>query len=573
MKNLVTILALLLIVVICFSVTSYAKGKKLQSTNGVRDGGVVADVWQIPKASTPPLIDGEADDIWWNVAAVPNRKVECSLTGRTSDSLSERAWDDFAVTTRVMWDADNLYLFINVVDDTLFASRTDQPWMNDNIELFFDGGNEKATTYDDNDLQIHWNYGETVESHPITASSIGNWVWAETNSGYNWEIAIPNAELVKGGNPLFAYEADKEIGFEVSVGDEETVNSPQFNLHWWTNNNLTWQQPNTFGTAVLSSIEVTPTYEIVHAGAAVNIDGEMTDGEGWENAAELTNNKYEQASPGDLYPLKAREDSWRDFYVQSWTMWDESNLYFFMKVVDDTLFAARTDQPWMNDNLELFFDGGNEKATSYDDNDLQVHWNYGETPESHPITSGSIGNWVWVETDLGYNFEMAIPNTELVKGGNPLFAYEADKEIGYEISVGDEETALSTPQKNLHWWTTNNLTWQQPNTFGTALLVTSRGVGIENQPSNVVTNYTLEQNYPNPFNPTTQITYTIPKSEKVKLTVYNVLGNQVAVLVDQTQGAGTYTKTFNAQGLASGIYFYKLETGSKSMAKKMMLIK
>jgi hypothetical protein len=570
MKNLVTILALLLIIVICFSSVSFAKGKKLQTTNGVRDGGVFNDVLRIAKASAPPIIDGEMDEIWFNVAAIPCRKVETGVKP-IPDSLAVCAYDDFAVTFRTMWDADNFYLFINVVDDTLFASRTDQPWMNDNVELYFDGGNEKATSYDANDQQIHWNYGETPESHPITSGSVGNWAWYETSSGYNWEIAIPNAELAKDGVPLFAYEADKEIGFEVSVGDEETVNSSQYNLHWWTSNNLTWQQPNSFGTAVLSGKAVTTTYEIVQAGMVV-VDGDMTEGEGWDQANELTNNKYEGAAGTvDNYPQKGREGSWRDIYVQNWSMWDANYFYFFMKVVDDTLFAGRSDQPWMNDNLELFWDGGNEKATSYDANDLQVHWNYGETPESHPITSGSLGTWVWVETDLGYNFELAIPHTDLAKDGVPLFNFEMDKEIGYEISLGDEETATSTPQKNLHWWTTNNLTWQQPNSFGTAVLLGTNA--IETQGPGVVTSYSLEQNYPNPFNPSTQITYSIPKSERVKLTVYNVLGNQVAVLVDQTQSQGTYTKSFNAQNLASGIYFYKLETGSKVMAKKMMLIK
>jgi hypothetical protein len=311
----------------------------------------------------------------------------------------------------------------------------------------------------------------------------------------------------------------------------------------------------------------------VHAGTVI-VDGEMTEGEGWDLANELSNNKYEGAAGTvDNYPQRGREETWRDIYVQNWSMWDANNFYFFMKVVDDTLFAGNTSSPWMNDNLELFFDGGNEKATSFDSNDLQVHWNYGETPESHPITAGSLGNWVWMETDLGYNFEMAIPNDVLIKtaGGLPIFAYEDDKEIGFEVSLGDEETINSTPQKNLHWWTTNNLTWQQPNSFGTAVLLGTNA--IETQGPGVVTSYSLDQNYPNPFNPSTTITYSIPKSDRVKLTVYNVLGNQVAVLVDQTQSQGTYTKTFNAQNLASGIYFYKLETGSTVMAKKMMLIK
>jgi len=263
---------------------------------------------------------------------------------------------------------------------------------------------------------------------------------------------------------------------------------------------------------------------------------------------------------------------WYDFMVSSWTMWDADNFYVFIKVVDDTLFAERSDQPWMNDNIELFFDGGNEKATSYDPNDLQIHWNYGETVESHPITPTSVGNWVWLETEMGYNFELAIPNDQLIKDAVPLFPYEADKTIGYEISVGDEENATPPKQKNLHWWTTNNLTWQQPNTFGTGTLITVDAINDPNDPL-VANSYKLDQNFPNPFNPTTQITYTIPKTEKVKLVVYNLLGDQVAQLVNSTQGKGSYTVPFNAQNLSSGIYFYQLEAGNISLVKKMMHIK
>jgi hypothetical protein len=303
------------------------------------------------------------------------------------------------------------------------------------------------------------------------------------------------------------------------------------------------------------------------------MDGEMTEGEGWEYADEITNNKYEGAAGTvDIYPQKNREGMWYDFMVSTWTMWDADNFYIFIKVIDDTLFAERTDQPWMNDNVELFFDGNNDKATSYDANDLQIHWNFGETVENHPITPTSVGNWFWLETEMGYNFELAIPNDQLVKDNVPLFPYEADKTIGYEVSVGDEETATSMPQKNLHWWTTNNLTWQQPNTFGTAILINLDAIDDQDNPQ-VANSYVLDQNYPNPFNPTTRISYTVPKTEKVKLVVYNLLGDQVAQLVNSTKTKGTHTVTFNAQNLSSGVYFYQLEAGTTSLVKKMMFIK
>ncbi len=85
---------------------------------------------------------------------------------------------------------------------------------------------------------------------------------------------------------------------------------------------------------------------------------------------------------------------------------------------------------------------------------------------------------------------------------------------------------------------------------------------------------TLLSNYPNPFNSTTRISFTIPKSERVSLTVYDVLGRKVATLMNNEQlTAGTHEKIWNANKLATGIYFYRLQTGSSVFTKKMMYLK
>ena len=85
--------------------------------------------------------------------------------------------------------------------------------------------------------------------------------------------------------------------------------------------------------------------------------------------------------------------------------------------------------------------------------------------------------------------------------------------------------------------------------------------------------FELAQNYPNPFNPTTKIDFSVPTNSNVKLTVYNVLGQQIAVLVNGFMKSGNHTVDFNAAGLNSGLYFYKLESNGTSLVKKMMLIK
>ncbi|MDR3666116.1 MAG: T9SS type A sorting domain-containing protein, partial [Ignavibacteriaceae bacterium] len=88
-----------------------------------------------------------------------------------------------------------------------------------------------------------------------------------------------------------------------------------------------------------------------------------------------------------------------------------------------------------------------------------------------------------------------------------------------------------------------------------------------------VSSYRLEQNYPNPFNPSTIIRYSIPQDGYVKLSVYNILGKEVSTLVNNWQRSGSYSVMFNARNLSSSVYFYKLESGTFSSVKKLILIK
>jgi uncharacterized protein (UPF0218 family) len=85
--------------------------------------------------------------------------------------------------------------------------------------------------------------------------------------------------------------------------------------------------------------------------------------------------------------------------------------------------------------------------------------------------------------------------------------------------------------------------------------------------------FALEQNYPNPFNPATTINYSIPEAGNVEMKVYDILGNEVATLVNETKVPGNYSAVFDASSFASGIYIYTLRTNSFVQTKKMMLMK
>jgi photosystem II stability/assembly factor-like uncharacterized protein len=97
---------------------------------------------------------------------------------------------------------------------------------------------------------------------------------------------------------------------------------------------------------------------------------------------------------------------------------------------------------------------------------------------------------------------------------------------------------------------------------------------VINSPQKVIPDrFSFEQNYPNPFNPSTVIKYSIPKASLVSMKVYDILGNDIATLVNENKPAGTYELTWNASNLPSGIYFYRIQAGSFIDTKKMILLK
>ena len=96
---------------------------------------------------------------------------------------------------------------------------------------------------------------------------------------------------------------------------------------------------------------------------------------------------------------------------------------------------------------------------------------------------------------------------------------------------------------------------------------------VENISGVTPDNYTLSQNYPNPFNPSTTINFSIPNSEFVTLKVYNILGSEVATLVNENLASGAYRFNFDARNLASGVYLYELNAGNFREIKKMNLLK
>jgi len=155
----------------------------------------------------------------------------------------------------------------------------------------------------------------------------------------------------------------------------------------------------------------------------------------------------------------------------------------------------------------------------------------------------------------------------------------ADWPIPVDLSYTDADLKVAgmagLPLGDLNWFPSNYTTWKAQET---AELTHIQGIldgttGVATTQQGLPQTFQLQQNFPNPFNPSTDISYTIGKAGNVTLKVYNMLGQDVATLVNGYQSANTYHVNFNASSLSSGVYLYELRTGSNVTTKKMVLMK
>ncbi|MCL5031513.1 MAG: T9SS type A sorting domain-containing protein [Bacteroidetes bacterium] len=198
-------------------------------------------------------------------------------------------------------------------------------------------------------------------------------------------------------------------------------------------------------------------------------------------------------------------------------------------------------------------------------------------PSNYPTFTGQLFTPVkgWNTIDISSS-NITNPNTS----GNDFF-------LGVKYDGKDEPLIGLDTVSNGRGWEYNpvNSSWTQLDNYKPPFpatlyirAVVSEVTGIVEIDNKVPKNFSLAQNYPNPFNPTTTIQYDLPKSENVKLKVYDILGREVAALVDAYQAAGTYKVQWNGrndrgESLASGIYLYTFEAGSFKSVKKMIYLK
>jgi len=539
----------------------------------------VNDKLQVYKAAYKPVIDGEMDPIW-----------QCASTERVvvmdqNDVAEPDDYLDLFPTMRVLWDDTNLYIFINIIDETINTDNVES-YLNDSIELYFDADNSKTETFDGvDDIQIRVEYSDLSTDDIDTGFGSGGSDWGYDKSGiefvvmdwardagdatgWNLEIALPLADLQIDPNLPF--------GFDVQCNDNDTGERENM-FRFWACDNDEWKNASLFGTAEFSDYVADEILNVLKTSVAPVIDGQID--EIWESyAPSIYQGKY-VVRDGGVAPAKYTEmEVWQDLQFNFSALWDDDMIYFLGIVIDDEINTENTSS-YQNDSFEFFFDADNSKLDEYDGvDDIQFRIEYSDSVNDDiDMSYGSGGNdWgfaiptvQFAKSDLdmgdltGWVIEIAFPIAEL------QLMY--DSPFGFEMQYNDNDEGT---RKNIaRWWGDDDDSWKMPSFYGTCVLTDAGGTAVEKQELSVASTFKLCQNYPNPFNPSTNINFTVDSRKHVKLMVYDVLGNQVAQLINEDKQAGQYMVEFDGSQLASGIYFYKLEAGNQIVTKKMMLVK
>jgi hypothetical protein len=521
-------------------------------------------LYEIPKTLVVPVIDGKQDAVW--------KSLDWNFQNFYDNRIVPDGWADLFGASKFMWDDQSLYGLFYTQDDSIMDKYSNS-WERDGLEYFIDGDNAKSQGFDgvnDFHLNFHHEFINDPDGNLInigmpafsTTAGIKFSILDDTTSmgGYWLEFKIPLMNL------FIPPVAGALIGLELQQSDNDGRGREHISNWWYTcRGDCEGWGPWWWGTAILSSRTVDDKLEIKKTPTVPVIDGVMDDLYAYGNP--VTQNSF---GNGLTYPV-----DFHDNFVRSYLLYDDESLYGFFDVYDDAIVNQHPNS-WERDGIEIYTDADNSKGDFFDGlNDIHLTFRHEfiDNPAAHvgdlgfpqgTPTEGVV--FVIVDDSLGYDIEFKIPLASL------SITPEQGKVIGFEVQQNDNDGA-GREHISKWWLEQGDDSWLRPNTWGTAYLGSLITTSVEEKEAPAVNRFSLEQNYPNPFNPSTKIHYTLRSNGKVRLSIHDVMGREVAVLVDVVQNAGPHSVAFSDTRLASGVYFYRLQTADEVVTKKMALVR
>jgi len=535
--------------------------------------------YEIPKTTIAPVIDGIQDSVWksldWNFQ-----------TSYDNNGTGWIDWVDLCGVHKMMYDDDNLYCIFYTQDDDPYGSdAASVNWQRNAVEVYLDGDNSKlhSVVAPDHHLTFrHEHIGDEVNSDWDVETGLDStgleWkIMDDANMpGYWLEFKVPLANIDMTNTP------GTLIGIEFQQDDNDgDATSPRDAVSKWfmDDGDSSWQYASTWGVGIQTDQVASDKpiiYKIPTANAPV-VDGELD--HAFKSGTSITQNHH---GNGATYP-----NDFMDAFVRTYLVYDDDNLYGFLEVYDDDPYGSDASAVnWQRNAVELYLDGDNSKLHSVVAPDHHLtfrHEHIGDEVNSDwDLETGLDSTGIeWKITDftkaigqdnvevVGYSVEFKVPLANLDMSNTPGTV------IGLEVQQDDNDGDATNPREHVTKWTmfSGDSSWQYASTWGEAVQGDLISVDIKEKTSQLPTAFSLSQNYPNPFNPSTKISFSITEPGLVLLKVYNLLGQEVATLVNEQLASNTYEVDFVASNLPSGVYFYKVESGNNSMTKKMILLK
>ncbi len=338
-------------------------------------------------------------------------------------------------------------------------------------------------------------------------------------------------------------------------------------------------EPGVSGSATVNTAEATPTISL-------NVPDFVADGDlsEWDALGIMPFH----LAPSISHVATGTFDDDADMDVSGYMAVDDSFLYLAFDVTDNVYSYDPAGNFWEDDIMELYIGLYNQTS---------VHKGFlrGSEPDykfvllADKLTNenAAAGQTMLANNTTNYSFvnfgasdwavEARIPLDSIATGaaeGDARFHPANGMRIALDLAFHDSDSpnkrdgVLSFSNNN------NDNSWQGVQNWShTWIGDTNKVVTDVDNLKPVVSSFELKQNYPNPFNPQTTIRYTVARAGLVKLSVYNVAGQLIKKLVDARNTPGTHLVRFDASGLASGVYFYKLQSNGLSQVRKMLLVK